>query len=176
MARGKHSSAAEARRVRESALSEVEAGRRAIVRLTSENAQLRETLNAERSRLTEKLQLANALIAEGTSAEVEALKEELARSRSEALDARRQIALAVSKLMNRPDFKASFAFYAECAELLGLTVQELMPRAAEINRNSRRASPKNLRLLAQAEGQHSTAGLAALMEGFEAGENAGRVK
>lgn len=174
MARGKYKSAAEARRVREEAISEAEAGRRAIVKLSAENKDLRETLAAEREANTARLRELNAMLAEGAAPEVTALRGELSRSREETSSARHHIAKQVSTLMHRNDFRATFSFYAECAKLLGLTVQDLMPRTAEVNRNSRRATTKNLRLLEASDIQFSPAGLADVFEGFEAGENAGR--
>jgi len=173
MSRGKYKSAAEARRVREGALSEVEASRRQIARLTAENKELRETLTSEREANTLRVRELNALVAEGSAPEVIALREELALSREDAKRARHDIALSVQALMDRGDLRATFAFYAECADILGLTVQELMPRTAGHSRRSRRAAAETLRSLASLEGLFSPAGLARAFDGFEHGYNQG---
>ena len=153
MSRGKHASSAEARRARESAEAEVVAGRRKIASLTAELDDLRATLARERAENTERLRNYAALMEEGASPEVEALKRRLQTAREETSEARLDAGRSVVKfLWSRRDFKVLGPnFYPGLAQVLGLQLAEMYPRASKGNRWERRITPSKQRAQAESD-------------------------
>ena len=128
MSRGRYKSAAEARQVREGALSEVEAGRRQIVRLAAENKELRETLASERQVNTARLRELNALVAEGSAPELAALRGELSDLRSSIECEKIARAKRVVKLLaDTPWIEIGGRTHIQMAEALGVKVGDLFP-------------------------------------------------
>lgn len=142
MARGKYKNSAEARQAREGALSEVEAGRRTIVRLTSENKELRQALIAEKATNSKRLRELNAMLAEGTSPEVEALRLELATAREAASNA--EIGLARRLLPVLRTNEVSQAALGAILAALGLTPAEFFGTAQTGTRRERRYSAQRM--------------------------------
>lgn len=97
--RGKQATSSEARRAREEAESEAVAGRRKIVQLTEENRGLRETLAQERVASTERQRKLVALMNEGASPEVEALRSQLRQAQHDRDGIRQELAGGLSKLL-----------------------------------------------------------------------------
>lgn len=145
MARGKYKNAAEARRVREDAIAEAEAGRRAIVKLTAENKELREMLATEREVSTMKFRELNSLIAEGTSGEVAALRERLNEAEDRVRNANKVAALRIRDFLRyRANVTGDPNFWGDLASHMGLTGAELFAFEGG-TRAQRRTSAKDVR-------------------------------
>jgi len=140
MARGKHANSAEARRARESAESEVMAGRRKIVQLTEENRELQATLAEERAAHIEQVRRLNALLDEGASDEVLALRETLRLSRRSEGDRTRARAVAAWKWLTDNGAHIPWDTAGELAEILGARLGDLNRVTGSGNRHSRRSS------------------------------------
>jgi hypothetical protein len=141
MSRGKYQNSAEARRAREGALSEVEAGRRQIVRLTNENRELRETLASERAQHSSTVKELNAHLQAGTSAEVVALREKLRREEARLSRSRAEIAYEVVRFMNARAGRPTNEVLIEAAAHFGFGVQW----SDSDSRESRRLTPRKMR-------------------------------
>jgi hypothetical protein len=145
MARGKYRNTAEARAAREGALSEVEAGRRTIVRLTNENRELRETLAAEREQHGDRIREFGSMLEAGTSPEIERLRALLSEAEESVanaeLDAGHKV---INFLKSRRDVTSvGDSFWPALADALGVPYRELVRPGG--NRYRRRITTKKAR-------------------------------
>lgn len=144
MTRGKYGTAAEARQVREGALSEVVAGRAHIVRLTKERDELKDTLRAERITNAAEIKQLKALLDEGTSPEVWALTTRLRESEANVRTAEHRVTERIfdslrASVGNNPDARAAKPFYEALAKALGIGLGRLFDAlCADTNRAQRR--------------------------------------
>jgi hypothetical protein len=116
------------------------AGRRKIVQLTEENRELQATLAEERAAHIEQVRRLNALLEEGTSDEVLALRESLRITKQSEGDRTRARAVAVWKWLTHNKVRLPIERAGELAEILGARLGDLNHEAGLGNRYSRRAS------------------------------------
>lgn len=123
MTRGKFANRAEQTRHINEVHGEVEAGRRAIVKLTAENRDLRARL-AEQSRISEdRIRHLTAQVREGTSAELEALRLEL-RAAREDRDRSARVATTAIALVADVDVERDIAKMAASSKELAQVAKE----------------------------------------------------
>lgn len=143
MSRGRYSTSAEARQARETAETEVVAGRRKIVELTSRVAELEHCLGRERAAHRESVTRLNRLVEEGTSAEVAALKLRLRQEKTRSDGERRARASEVCRVLNVAGFAATRQVYDALCTALGVPAKDFFAgQERPLTRRARRHTYK----------------------------------
>lgn len=127
MARGKYASSAEARRAREQAEGEVAQNRRRIAILEQEVADLTARLSSEHQAHVDEIRHLNGLMEQGTSTEMEVLRERLRtaekRAKEDAISRARQVIGTIAGL-GTADAAVVGALY-QVAKIYGVPASEI---------------------------------------------------